>query len=226
MTTLRRTLCGFDAVLGSVDIGESAVGLWQVADLERHVDRDALLAAENPAEPPYWAYLWSGAHVLVTAIPSGTGRAVELGCGLGLPSLVAARRGWRTLSIDRAEAPLAFLRASAEANALSNLDVVVADATRAPVRERFDLVLAAEILYERAAFDAFARTIADLLTPTGRGLLTDASRIDTRAFYDALTHAGLAWTVEERSLLEEGHPVTVRLVELRPQPSRYLSILR
>lgn len=215
MTILTRTLCGFDAVLGTVDVGGDPIPLWQVADLARHVDRDALLAAENPAEPPYWAYLWSGAHVLAEAIPSGTGRAVELGCGLGLPSLVAARRGWRTLSIDRAEAALAFLRASAEANASTTLDVVIADATRPPVRERFDLVLAAEILYERAAFDAFARTIADLLAPNGHALLTDASRIDTRAFYDSLTTAGLTWTATERKLLEEGQPVTVRLTELR-----------
>jgi 2-polyprenyl-3-methyl-5-hydroxy-6-metoxy-1,4-benzoquinol methylase len=141
---------------------------------------------------------------------------VELGCGLGLPSLVAARRGWRTLAIDRAEAASTFLRASAQANGLTSLDVVVADATRPPVRERFDLVLAAEILYERAAFDAFAKTIAGLLGPTGRGLLTDASRIDTRTFYDSLTRAGLAWTATERRLREEGQPVTVRLVEVRP----------
>jgi predicted nicotinamide N-methyase len=40
------------------------VALWRVADLERHVDRAALLGGDEPPEPPYWAHLWSGALVL------------------------------------------------------------------------------------------------------------------------------------------------------------------
>jgi predicted nicotinamide N-methyase len=215
VTIRTRTICGFDAALTTVDVSGSPLSLWQVADLERHVDREALLAAENPAEPPYWAYLWSGARVLAESVPVGVGRAVELGCGLGLPGLVAAQRGWRVLAIDRAPVALTFLRASADANDLANVHTIVADATRPPVRERFDLVLAAEILYERTAFDAFAATIAALLAPSGRALLTDAGRVDTRAFYDAVVAAGLTWTAEERTLGEEGLPVTVRLVELR-----------
>jgi SAM-dependent methyltransferase len=211
-------LCGFDAVLTTVDVSGSALSLWQVADLERHVDRAALLASENPAEPPYWAYLWSGARVLADAVPPGAGRAVELGCGLGLPGLAAARRGWRVVCVDRAPAALAFVHASAEANELPLIEAVVADATHPPTRMRFDLVLAAEILYERAAFGAFAASIAELLAPNGRALLTDAGRVDTRGFYEAVGAAGLVWTAEEHQLREEGPPLGVRLVEVRHDP--------
>ena len=69
------------------------VTLWQVDDLERYVDRRALLAGDDPEEPPYWAHLWSGARVLADAVPARPGRTIELGCGLGLPGLTAARRG-------------------------------------------------------------------------------------------------------------------------------------
>src|SRR3954470_24110748 len=58
---------------------------------------------------PYWSVLWrSGvalARELAEAELSGR-RVVELGCGLGLPSLVAARAGADVLGTDGdAEAP-------------------------------------------------------------------------------------------------------------------------
>ncbi|MCO7196015.1 methyltransferase, partial [Pseudonocardia sp. McavD-2-B] len=49
--------------------------------------------------PPHWARLWPSGRALATALDDAgpdllAGRSVlELGCGLGLPSLVAARAG-------------------------------------------------------------------------------------------------------------------------------------
>src|SRR5262245_12949823 len=146
-----RMLAGYEARLTSVRAGDDAVALWQVEDLERHVDRRALLA-DDAREPPYWAHLWSGARVLAAAVPRSGGRAVELGCGLGLPGLAAARRGARVTFVDRERAPLAFVRASALANGLGPVDVVAADLTAGVLHAAFDLVLLAEVLYDRAAF--------------------------------------------------------------------------
>jgi len=145
-------IAGFDAAVAHVTVGDERVALWQVVDLERHVDRAALLGAEDPPEPPYWAHLWSGARVLADVVPQRAGTVLEIGCGLGLPGLVAARRGARVTFLDRVPAALAFVRASATANAVVDARLVVADATSAVVRARFDLVLVAELLYDRALF--------------------------------------------------------------------------
>ena len=88
-----REIGGFGARLTHIAAGGQRVALWQVDDLERYVDRHALLAAADAPEPPYWAHLWSGARVLADAVPRGRLHAVELGCGLGLPGLVAALHG-------------------------------------------------------------------------------------------------------------------------------------
>jgi len=205
----------YEAELTRIEVGSQRIALWRVAALERHVDRAALLAADDPAEPPYWAHLWSGALVLAAAVPRGPGRAIELGCGLGLPGLVAARRGARVTFVDRVPAALAFVRASAAANGLGPVDAVVADATRPVLRARFDLVLAAELLYDPGAFAALARTIAACLAPGGLALLADAGRIDTRGFYPELDVAGLRWWATEHRVREERLPVTVRLVHVR-----------
>ena len=209
------TIDGFAATLARVPVGSDVVALWHVADLERHVDRHALLAGDDPPEPPYWAHLWSGAIVLAEALPAGAHSAIELGCGLGLPGLVAARRGAAVTFVDRVPAPLAFVRASARANGIDDVRLVAADLAAPALRTCFDLVLAAEILYDRVAFPGIAVALARCLAPGGVALLTDAGRIDTRAFYDTLAPAGLRWRAEEREMREEGLPVRVRLVEMR-----------
>ena len=208
-------IADFVAELTSIEIGGDAISLWRVAELERHVDREALLAGDDPPEPPYWAHLWTGALVLADAIPRDGGRVLEVGCGLGLPGLVAARRGARVTFVDRLAAPLMFVRASATANRLGAIDVCVADFAGEAVRGPFDLILAAEVLYDRATLGRLPQTLRRCLRPGGRALLTDARRTDTAAFYAALDASALRWRVAEHPVREEGLPLTVRLVEVR-----------
>src|SRR5436309_159066 len=131
----------FAATLMHARVGDTTVALWRVAELAPHVDRAALLAADEAPEPPYWAHLWSGAVVLAAAVPRRARR------GLGLPGLTAARRGARVTFVDRVPAALAFVRASAWANGLAAVDLVAADATAPALRARFDLVLAAGLVW-------------------------------------------------------------------------------
>ena len=207
----------FAAELTTIDVGGDAIALWRVADLERHVDREALLAGDDPPEPPYWAHLWTGALILAAAVPGNAGRVIELGCGLGLPGLVAARRGAHVTFVDRLAAPLAFVRASAAANRLAPVALCVADFAAGALRGPVDLVLAAEVLYDRATLGALPDTLRQSLRPGGRALVTDARRTETAAFYDALDTSGLRWRATEHAVREEGLPLTIRLVEvLRP----------
>ncbi len=120
--------------------------------LLRPVTPDALIDEEAFAHDefmPYWAELWPAATALAGALPSNLDgvRAVELGCGLGLPSLVAASRGALVTATDWAEAAVDLLRQNAEANGLA-LRAEVRD-WRDPWPERFDLALAADVLYEQ-----------------------------------------------------------------------------
>lgn len=205
---------GFHARLTHVAVGRDRVPLWQVEDLEAHVDRDALLRDGGGAEPPYWAYLWGGARLLAAAVPRDAGRVLELGCGLGLPALTAARRGANVLAIDREPAALAFVRASARSGGVGGLCALAADFRDLPLVGCFDLVLLAEVLYDRGAFDGLARSLTQVLAPRGTALLTDARRIDTTAFYDRLAAWGLRWCATEFVATEEGSPVRVRLARI------------
>jgi predicted nicotinamide N-methyase len=72
---------------------------------------------------------------------------LELGCGLGLPSLVAAARGAEVTAVDWAVGAVDLLRRNAARNGLA-LGCEVHD-WRRPLAGTFDLALAADVLYER-----------------------------------------------------------------------------
>ena len=97
---------------------------------------------------PYWAELWPAARALAEALPQVSGlRVVELGCGLGLASLVAAAKGATVTATDWSPDAVELLRENAARNGLE-LRVEVRD-WREPWSDRFDLALAADVLYER-----------------------------------------------------------------------------
>ena len=105
---------------------------------------------------PYWSVVWRSGVALareVAGSPLAGVRVVELGCGLGLASLAAARAGAAVLATDGSAEALALVERSAHENALgvetARLSWEAADDLVA--RGPYDLVLAADVLYEQAS---------------------------------------------------------------------------
>jgi predicted nicotinamide N-methyase len=146
---------------------------------------------------PYWSVLWRSGVALareLDAVGLRGLRVVELGCGLAVPSIAAARAGAAVLATDACAEALELVARNARAN-----DVRVEAATvdwakpdelvgRAP----FDLVLAADVLYERASVAALL-SLLPRLAP--EAWLADPGRPDADAFVE---QAGRRWTVETR----------------------------
>jgi hypothetical protein len=146
---------------------------------------------------PYWSVLWRSGVALARelgAVGLRGLRVVELGCGLAVPSIAAARAGAAVLATDACAEALELVARNARAN-----DVRVEAATvdwakpdelvgRAP----FDLVLAADVLYERASVAALL-SLLPRLAP--EAWLADPGRPAADAFVE---QAGRRWTVETR----------------------------
>ena len=131
--------------------GESITVAGVSLELLRPESPEALIDEEAFADDeflPYWAELWPAATALAEALPDVRGlRVVELGCGLGVTSLVAAARGADVTATDWAPDAVELLRENAARNGLA-LRAEVRD-WRERWEERFDLVLAADVLYEQ-----------------------------------------------------------------------------
>lgn len=182
---------------------------------EAEFDRDERL--------PYWAELWPSAralarHLLERELPAG--RVLELGAGVALPSLALHARGADVLATDYYEDALLFARANAERNHLPPLAAALLD-WREPAEApgRFDLILAADVLYERRNADALAVVLLDLLAPVGRVLLADPGRVYMDEFERRMR--GTGWNIVEREVRQEisdpatGRTSSVRILELQ-----------
>jgi predicted nicotinamide N-methyase len=135
------------------EVAGRTLTLLRPPSAEELIDEAAFAAEEFL---PYWAELWPSGVALaehVAARDLRGMRVVELGAGLGLPSLAAGLRGADVLATDWAEAAVALLAANAARNGIA----LRAEVARWDEPERFgtdwDLVLAADVLYEQRNTD-------------------------------------------------------------------------
>jgi ETFB lysine methyltransferase len=180
-------------------IDEAVVTLGALT-LRLHKPRSAedLISEEDFARDerlPYWADLWPSAHVLATRVLAEADpawRALELGCGLGLATLAASARGLYVTATDYYDDALAFVGHNASRNGLPAPTLRHADWRDWPADlGGFDLVLGADILYERPMGPQVAGVLARVLAPNGRAWITDPGRVGAEPFVEACTMLGL-----------------------------------
>jgi predicted nicotinamide N-methyase len=134
---------------------------------------------------PYWSILWRSGQALAGELPAELSgkRVAELGCGLALPSLAAARAGAAVLATDQHAEALELAERNAEENGVrvETARVEWRDPQRLVERGPFDLVLAADVLYERAS----VALLLDLLPRLGGEVwLADPGRPGGRPFVE------------------------------------------
>lgn len=204
-------IAGFEAAEERFVAGRVDVVCYRVADLERVVDRQALLRDDEIPEPPYWAHLWVGAtalarHLADPGVELDGKTVLDLGCGVGLPGLVAAARGAEVWFADRESAALEFVAASLRRNGLDRCRTVRVDFVRDRPERKFDLVIGAEIVYEPAAYEPLAAYLDQAVDERGELLLTDAFRADASTFFATLERRGFRGRRMPRREWEEGRP--------------------
>jgi predicted nicotinamide N-methyase len=146
---------------------------------------------------PYWSVLWRSGVALACEL-DGVAlrglRVVELGCGLARPSIAAAAAGAAVLATDACAEALTLVARNAHANdvRVETATVDWAEPDELVRRAPFDLVLAADVLYERASV-ALLLSLLPRLAP--EAWLADPGRPGGDAFVE---QAGRRWPVETR----------------------------
>lgn len=170
----------------------AAVELYALADPEESIDASALLRERVIADPPYWALVWTGARAIAAAAAGfdvAGRRVLDLGCGLGLSGLAAARTGADVTFGDYLEEPLEFVRATI-AQLGTSADVRRIDFTRDEPSCAFDSILAADIVYDPTHYAPLARYLDGSLAEGGTILLTESLRADAKVFLQGMTALG------------------------------------
>ncbi|HXH89730.1 MAG TPA: 50S ribosomal protein L11 methyltransferase [Gaiellaceae bacterium] len=187
-----------DVVETTVELGGRAIRIAHPPSADELIDESAF---EHEEFLPYWAELWPSALALATVVseaPLAGKRVIELGCGLALPSIVASLGGAEVLATDWSPDALVFAARNARLNSAAFEVARLAWAKPELPDGPFDLVLAADVLYER-------RNVAELLALLPRlgdeVLLADPGRPALAAFVEGATPK---WEVEWRA--EAGLP--------------------
>lgn len=127
---------------------------------------------------PMFGVIWGAARILAEwAVHEDLAgqRILELGCGLALPSLVAARRGARVLATDQHPDTGALLARNAAANRV-HVDYRTLDWREPPDLGTFDRVWASDVLFAYDLPDLVTSMFARYLAPDGIGWLADPGR--------------------------------------------------
>jgi predicted nicotinamide N-methyase len=200
-------------------IADADVVLDQVAEDEGR--REKLRGSRLPADElhlPYWAELWDSAPALAHFLADhphylhGPPSVLDLGCGMGLSGTVAAALGARVLFADLEPPALLFA-------ALNSLPWRHRTRTRRvnwqthDLEERFDLILGADILYERAQWHYLEPFFRRHLAPRGHVLLGEPGRPAGDAFAHWIGSRG--WTVTEFRQPLDTRPEPIRIFQLQ-----------
>ena len=162
-------------------------------------DSESLLdesAFEDEEFLPYWAELWPSGPALARAIAGRAlrgARTLELGCGLGVPSIAAALAGGRVLATDWSAEAVAMAAANAALND-AEVETLVCSWTEPEAilaRSPWDLVLAADVLYEARNADVLLALLPRLVDASGEVWIADPGRAAASGF---LERADAEWT--------------------------------
>jgi predicted nicotinamide N-methyase len=189
---MARSLAALAAVTDRDLVEETVVLAGRDLAVLRPRDSEALLdeqAFEHEEYLPYWAELWPSGLALAKRIAGRAlhgARTLELGCGLALPSMAAALAGGRVLATDWAPHAIELLRENAQRNDIevraervdwSEPDAIVEAAP-------WDLILGADLLYERRNAEVLLPLLPRLASPATDIWIADPGRPPAQRFLE------------------------------------------
>ena len=136
---------------------------------------------------PYWSKVWPAAIALSEFIEEHSHymqnkTVMELGAGLGLPSLLAARYAHHVVCTDHSEEAVKTLAKSAAHLNLRNFESAVVDWQRLPANLRTDVLLLSDINYEPESFATLKNIVNAFLDQDSVVLLSTPQRLMAKAF--------------------------------------------
>lgn len=189
-----------DFVTHSIDLPGGALRLLQPSEAAELPDDHQV---EWAPIAPYWAVLWRSGVALARELDGAVlrgRRVVELGCGLAVPSLAAARAGADVLATDGDAEALELVARNAGENGVQ-VDTAVVDWAQADALAEsgpFDLVLAADVLYERPSVALLLALLPRLGPETW---LAEPGRSPADAFLEQAHRRGWAVETAERGVV-------------------------
>ncbi|HZZ41988.1 MAG TPA: methyltransferase [Tepidisphaeraceae bacterium] len=219
---------GYRTLVDHVTVGPLKLSFTRIEDPNRVLDevaaredlRERLAEKRTPGDAlglPYWAELWDssqGVGQYLTQVLNGgrAARVMDLGCGMGFTGMVSAALGAEVLMVDLERPALLFARL----NGLQYSKSVRARQMNWRVdrlEEKFDLIIGADILYEKTQWVYQEPFWRHHLTREGTVLLAEPGRQTGDLFLNWIK--GKGWELERFAEIVPTRAQPIRLMRLR-----------
>lgn len=201
--------------------GHLPLKIWTACDIDPLLN--ALVEKEDShpdildERMPYWAELWPSSILMADTLIARKGelprgRWLELGCGPGLPGILAACLGYRGVCSDYMPEALTLARLNAAQNHCEEMIRFLPLDWRYPgIDETFSWIIAGDVAYEQRNFAPLVHSFETLLAPDGEIWLGEPGRGVAKAFFELLDQSG--W--QQSCINRDGD---MRILRIRRKP--------
>jgi 2-polyprenyl-3-methyl-5-hydroxy-6-metoxy-1,4-benzoquinol methylase len=166
---------------------------------------------------PYWAELWPSTEVLFEivasmAVPKNL-QICDLGCGLGAVAGYLSANGHKLYACDISPEACRY----AQANILrysQNALITCCDWRKSPFKSCFDMIVAADIIYEKQCMEPVVRFLSESIRPGGSAFIADPRRAYWNIFKAEIQQAGFVIIREYTRDINAGK-TTIEVVHIR-----------
>jgi predicted nicotinamide N-methyase len=189
----------------TLQIGDVSITIETPPDLDALLDRAAQEAPHTVDGIPYYAILWPSARGLAEYLwherqALKGSHVIELGCGLGMPAILAAKLGAAVDATDFHPDTGEWLLHNAKENSVDltyqqlDWNVFLNGDKKARPSLSAPFVIGSDLLYESRHIPALVCTIDALCQQDGHAIISDPGRDNLPTFVTAMERIG--WKAE------------------------------
>jgi predicted nicotinamide N-methyase len=218
----RTTLRGVRVRYETIEFGDLDIHVRALRDLQECETKSDSM--DDSASWSVFGVVWDSARALAGMMVDydvGERRVLEIGCGIGLSSLVLKSRGLDITATDRHHRAAEFLSHNTDINGFgpipfARLDWDTVEDEPTSRLGRFDLIIASDVLYERGHPESVTGFIARHAHPTCEVILVDPGRQNCGRYDRQMQDHGFSRSAFERTKPSpESAPKMRRLRHLR-----------
>ena len=233
MKPLKTPLVPYEKMMTIEKIGGFPLHIAALKDLDRALDEIcSIYAPTTPAEEerlldlcPYFGIIWPSARALALFMSERKTlftkkRGIEVGCGLALPAILAAKIGATIQATDFHPDVKAWVEENAKLNEV-RMDYVEWDWTNLEKKPDaiqlgdYDFVLASDVLYESRHPEELVGALVKLVKPQGSIYLSDPGRSYLSRALAEFDQLGFHRVDFEFEVEESSHRPEIRLEKTR-----------
>jgi predicted nicotinamide N-methyase len=191
----------YETVTVPVVIDDLVLSFYKPASIDRFINKD------NPMDNfPMWAKVWEASAMLASHLYHLQSNArqtmLEIGCGLGMTGIAAAKAGHRVTMTEINPDALDFARANAHLNGCPDIPIASMDWNAPRLSGRFDYIFGSATVYKQTDIAGLERLFDRYLKPGGTIILGERIQRTTHRLFERL-QADYCIQVQKKNLRAE-----------------------